>query len=60
MYTMARKPERPGEKIDVVGSTVDLEHLVNGHDGRLFPCRLQRLLARVLAPCSVHGDSYRR
>ena len=57
---MARKPERPGGKIDVVGSTVDLEHLLNGHDGRLYPRRVHRLLARVLAPCSVHGDSYRR
>ena len=60
MYTVARKPERPGGKIDVVGSTVDLEHRLNGHDGRLYPCRVHRLLARVLAPCSVHGDSYRR
>ena len=57
---MARKPERPGGKIDVVGSTVDLEHLLNGHDGRLYPRGVHRLLARVLAPCSVHGDSYRR
>ena len=60
MYTLARKPERPGGKIDVVASTVDLEHLLNGHDGRLYPRGVHRLLARVLAPCSVHGDSYRR
>ena len=60
MYTVARKLERPGGKIDVVGSTVDLEHLVNGHNGRLYPREVHRLLARVLAPCSVHGDSYRR
>ena len=60
MYTVARKPERLGGKIDVVGSTVDLEHLLNGHDGRLYPRGVHRLLARVLAPCSVHGDSYRR
>ena len=56
MYAVARKPER----IDVVGSTVDLEHLLNGHDGRLYPRGIHRLLARVLAPCTVHGDSYRR
>ena len=31
-YTVARKPERPGGKMDVVGSTVDLEHLLNSHD----------------------------
>ena len=60
MYTTPRKLERPGGKIDVVGSTVDLEHLLNGHDGRLYPRGVHRLLARVLAPCSVHGDSYRR
>ena len=60
MYTMARKPERPGGKIDVVGSRSDLEHLLNGHDGRLYPRRVHPLLARVLAPCSVHGDSYRQ
>ena len=59
MYTVARKVERPGGQIDVVGSTADLEHLLNGHDGRLFSCGVHRLLARVLAPCSVHGDSYR-
>ena len=60
MYTVARKLERPGGKIDVVGSTVDSEHLLNGHDGRLYPRGVHRLLARVLAPCNVHGDSYRR
>ena len=57
---MARKLERPGGKIDAVGSTLDLEHLLNGHDGRLYPRGVHQLLARVLAPCSVHGDSYRR
>ena len=57
---MARKPERLGGKIDLAGSTVDLEHLLNGHDGRLYPRGVHRLLARVLAPCSVHGDSFRR
>ena len=60
MYTVARKLERLGGKIDVVGSTVDLEHLLNGHHGQLYPHGVHRLLARVLAPCSVHGDSYRR
>ena len=35
MYIVARKPERPGGKIDIVGSRVDLEHLVNGYEGRL-------------------------
>ena len=39
-------------------STVDLGHLLNGHDGRLYPRGVHRLLARVLAPCTVHG--YRR
>ena len=57
---MARKPEWPSGKIDVVGSTVDLGHLLNGHDGRLYPRGVHRLLARVLAPCTVHGDFYRR
>ena len=33
MYTMAWKPERAGGTIDVVGSTVDLGHVMNGHDG---------------------------
>ena len=60
MYTVARKPERPGGKIEVLGSTVDLEHLLNGHDGRLYPRGVHRLLACVLAPCTVHGDSYSR
>ena len=60
MYTVARKPERPGGKIDVRGSTADLEHLLNGHDRRLYPRGVHQLLARVLAPCSVHGDSGRR
>ena len=60
MYTVARKPERLGGKIDVLGSAVDLEHLLNGHDGRLYPREVHRLLARVLAPCTVRGDSYRR
>ena len=32
MYTLAKKPERPGGKIDVVGSMVDLRHVLNGHD----------------------------
>ena len=60
MYTVARKLERPGGKIDVVGSTADLEHPLNGHHGQLYPHRVHRLLAGVLAPCSVHGESYRR
>ena len=46
--------------MDVVGSRVDLEHLLKGHDGRLYPRGAHRLLARVFAPYSVHGDSYRR
>ena len=37
MYTVARKWERPWGKIDVVGSPVDLGHLPNNHDGRLYP-----------------------
>ena len=37
MYTVARKTEWPRGKMDVVGSTVDLGHLLNGHDGRLYP-----------------------
>ena len=36
-----------------LGSTVDLGHLLNGHDGRLYPRGVHRLLARVLAPCTV-------
>ena len=64
MYTGARKRERRGGKIDVMWSTVDLEplyiHILNGHDGRWYPRGVHGLLARVLAPCSVHGDSYRR
>ena len=47
MYTVARKPG-PGGKIDVVGFTVDLEHLLNGHDGRLYPRGVHRLLAWIL------------
>ena len=60
MYTVAKKPERPGWTIDVVGSTVDLGHLLNGHDGRLYPRTVHQLLARVLGLCIVHGDCYRR
>ena len=45
MYTMARKPERPGGKIDIVGSTVDLQYLLNGHDGRLYPRGVHRFEA---------------
>ena len=59
MYTVALKPEWPGGKIDIVGSTIDLRHLLNGHDGRLYPRGFHQLLARVLAPCTVHEDSYR-
>ena len=57
---VAWKLERPDGKIDVVGSTADLGHLLNNHDGRLYPHRVHRFLARVLAPCTMHGDSYRR
>ena len=60
MYTVARKLERPGGKIDAVGSTVDLGHLLNSHDGQLYPRGVHRLLARVLAPCTAHEDSYRQ
>ena len=57
---MARKLEQPGGKIDIFGSKVDLGHVVNGHDGRLYPRGVHRMLVRVLTPCIVHGDSYRR
>ena len=60
MYTVAMKPERPGGRIDVVGSTIDLGYLLNGHDGRLYPRGVHWLLARVPTSCIVHGDSYRR
>ena len=60
MYIVARKPERRGGKIDLVGSTRDLEHLLNSHDGRLYLSKVHQLPAGVLAPCSVHGDAYRR
>ena len=60
MYTVVRKLDRPGGKIDIVGSTVDLGHVLNGHDGRMYPRGVHRQLARVLTPCTVLGDSYRR
>ena len=60
IYALARKRERPGGKIDVLGSTIDLGHLLNGHNRRLYPHGAHQLLAWVLAPCIVHGDSYRR
>ena len=46
--------------MDVMGSTVHLGHLLNGHDGRLYPHGVRRLLDQVLAPCTMRGDSYRR
>ena len=55
---MARELKRPGGKIGAVESTIDLGHLLNGHDGRLYPRKVHPLLARVLAPCIEHGDSY--
>ena len=60
MYTVARKSDRRAGKIDVVGSTADLGHLLSGHNGRLYQRRVHLLLARVLAPYTVHGDSYRQ
>ena len=40
--------------------SIHLGHLLNGHDGRLHPRGSHSLLALVLAPCTMHGDSYRR
>ena len=61
MYTVvARKLERPGGKIDVVGCIADLGHLQSGHNGRLYQRGVHLLLARVLARYTVHGDSYRQ
>ena len=57
---VARELKPPGGKIDAVESTLDLGHLVNNHDGRLYPRKVHHSLAWVLAPCTLHGDSYRR
>ena len=55
MCAVARELKRPG-----VESTVDFGHLLKGHDGRLCPHKAHQLFPQVLAPCAVHGDSYRR
>ena len=38
-----------------MGSTVDLVHLLNGQNGLSYPRGVHQLLARVLAPCILHG-----
>ena len=45
-------------KQDVVGSTIDLGHLLNSQDRLLHLCRVHQLLAQVLAAGIVHWDSY--
>ena len=54
----ARRLERPGCAIAIVGSIVDLIYLLNSQDGLSHQCRVHMSLARVLAPCTLHGDSY--
>ena len=46
--------------MDIVGSIVDLVHLLNGQDGLSATCGVQQLLARVLAPSTFHWDSDHR
>ena len=45
---------------DIVITQNELGYVLNGRDGQLHPHRVHRLLGRVLAPCTLHGDSYHR